>query len=127
MRAIPGVTWGKGWVSSPSLTHSHFARALALGRACARALGCAYTLFSCNHAGLPSPSRPLVDAQSPDGSSETAAGGGGGTSSAAGVLPLVLPLSDISAVRRCSDPTLPTGAGIWVGLHSNPMVRTSVG
>jgi hypothetical protein len=33
--------------------------------------------------------------------------------------PLV-PLSDITTVRRCSDPSLPEGAALWLGLHSDP-------
>ncbi|GAX80584.1 hypothetical protein CEUSTIGMA_g8021.t1 [Chlamydomonas eustigma] len=33
---------------------------------------------------------------------------------------LVIPLSDVCTARRCSDPTLPHGYGIWLGLVSNP-------
>lgn len=36
--------------------------------------------------------------------------------------PLVLELSDITAVRRCADPSLPEGEALWLGLASRPMV-----
>ncbi|GBF89166.1 hypothetical protein Rsub_01883 [Raphidocelis subcapitata] len=35
--------------------------------------------------------------------------------------PLVLELSDIVAVRRCNDPSLPEGEAFWVGLSSRPL------
>ena len=33
---------------------------------------------------------------------------------------LAVALSDVAAVRRCRDPTLP-GHGVWLQLHSNPL------
>lgn len=40
--------------------------------------------------------------------------------------PLVLELSDITAVRRCADPSLPEGQALWLGLASRPMVGGGV-
>jgi hypothetical protein len=50
-----------------------------------------------------------------------------GTSAAAAAAaseeePLVLPLSELLAVRRCAEPSLPQGAGIWVSTQAMPTV-----
>jgi hypothetical protein len=34
----------------------------------------------------------------------------------------VLPLSELLAVRRCAEPSLPEGAGIWVSTQAMPTV-----
>jgi hypothetical protein len=50
-------------------------------------------------------------------------GAGGGAAAGAGDDdPLVLPLSELLAVRRCADPSLPEGAGIWVSTQARPTV-----
>jgi hypothetical protein len=36
--------------------------------------------------------------------------------------PLVLLLSELLAVRRCAEPSLPEGAGIWVSTQAMPTV-----
>jgi hypothetical protein len=38
----------------------------------------------------------------------------------------VLPLSELLAVRRCAEPSLPEGAGIWVSTQAMPAVSLSV-
>ena len=74
-------------------------------------------------AGLPTPLKP---SEAEPGT--ILQGGNAGSrrqtlsSAVGGAHPLVVALLDISAVRRCSDPTLPEGAGIWIGLYSDPMV-----
>lgn len=34
----------------------------------------------------------------------------------------MLPLSELLAVRRCAEPSLPEGAGIWVSTQAMPTV-----
>lgn len=54
-----------------------------------------------------------------------AAGPASAAASAAGVSeeePLVLPLSELLAVRRCAEPSLPEGAGIWISTQAMPTV-----
>jgi hypothetical protein len=36
--------------------------------------------------------------------------------------PLVLPLRKLLAVRRCAEPSLPEGAGIWLSTQAVPTV-----
>ena len=64
------------------------------------------------------------------GVGSAAAGGGGNAAAAAAAAaaeedPLVLELGDVTAVRRCADPSLPEGEAFWVGLHSRPLVRSA--
>lgn len=37
----------------------------------------------------------------------------------------MLPLSELLAVRRCAEPSLPEGAGIWVSTQAMPAVSLS--
>lgn len=41
--------------------------------------------------------------------------------------PLVIPLADILAVRRCNDPSLPAGEAFWVCLQHMRQVGTTRG
>lgn len=37
--------------------------------------------------------------------------------------PLLLALTELLAVRRCAEPSLPEGGGIWVSTSGVPTVR----
>jgi hypothetical protein len=39
----------------------------------------------------------------------------------------VLPLSELLAVRRCAEPSLPEGAGIWISTQNMPTVSVDIG
>ncbi|KAF8072959.1 HLB1 [Scenedesmus sp. PABB004] len=53
----------------------------------------------------------------PSASQQRAGGGGGGGGDDE---PLVLPLRELLAVRRCAEPSLPEGGGIWVSTAASP-------
>jgi hypothetical protein len=40
--------------------------------------------------------------------------------------PLVLALAELLAVRRCAEPSLPEGGGIWVSTTGVPTVSTGM-
>jgi hypothetical protein len=40
--------------------------------------------------------------------------------------PLVLQLSELLAVRRCAEPSLPEGAGIWISTQAMPTVSVEI-
>lgn len=56
----------------------------------------------------------------------TSAGGAAAAAAVSEEEPLVLPLSELLAVRRCAEPSLPEGAGIWVSTHAIPTVRANL-
>lgn len=39
--------------------------------------------------------------------------------------PLVLPLDELLAVRRCAEPSLPEGGGVWISTQKLPTVSSS--
>lgn len=59
-------------------------------------------------------------------SSQQQRAGTGAPAAAAAALseeePLVLPLSELLAVKRCAEPSLPEGAGVWVSTQAIPTV-----